>query len=118
MAVDKVDKAYLVLHFTEFSGDEITEERVTALNYTAELFLAESVLGNKTRYARMLFIAHLLKVSIYQENGAVTSRKVGDLSESYANPMNSEALQQTGYGKELANLIKVHCRGDVIFYGP
>lgn len=118
MAVTPVDKEYLTLHFSEFASDEILESRVRSLNDTAELFLAESVLGTKTRYARMLFIAHMLKLSINEGNGAVTSRKVGDLSESYAQPMSDEALQQTGYGKALFDLIRIHGRGDIIFYGP
>jgi len=123
MAVTPVDKEYLVLHFNEFNTDEFTETRISALNDTAALFLAESVLGDMTRYARMLFIAHVLKISINEGNGPVVSRKVGDLAESYANQFSGGAagfmggLNQTGYGQALKELIIVFGKSGTIFYG-
>lgn len=123
MAVTPVDKEYLTLHFKEFDTDETNEVKLSALNDTAAMFLAESVLGDKTRYARLLFIAHMLKMSINEGNGPVVSRKVGDLAESYANPFSGSAggfmggLKQTGYGQALEELIRIHGKGDKIFYG-
>lgn len=117
MAVTPVDKEYLVLHFKEFDTSDILESRVKSLNDTAALFLSESVLGTRTRYARMLYIAHTLKLSINDGAGAVTSRKVGDLAESYAAPMSDQGLKQTAYGRELHDLIRVFGRGSVIFHG-
>jgi Protein of unknown function (DUF4054) len=117
MAVQAVDKEYLTLHFSEFNTDAFPESRINSLNETAALFLAESVLGIRTRYARMLYIAHTLKVSVNDGAGAVTSRKVGDLAESYAAPMSDESMKLTAYGRKLYDLIKQFGKGDVIFHG-
>lgn len=117
MAVTPVDKEYLVLHYKEFDTDDLLESRVLALNETAALFLAEGVLGTQTRYARMLFIAHTLKLSMTDGAGAVTSRKVGDLAESYAAPMSDEGSKQTAYGRQLQDMIQRAGLRRAVFHG-
>lgn len=108
---EAVTKAYLVLHFAEFADE--TEIRITDLNETAELLIKESVFGDMTRYARMLYIAHLLKLSLLQGSGGVTAEKVGDLSRSYASPADGAVLSMTSYGVELKKIQRIKARGQL-----
>ena len=104
-----VDKEYLVLHCAEFAGEN--EGRINDLNETAELVVNEGVFGVMTRYARMLYIAHLLKLSLLQGSGSVTAEKVGDLSRSHASPAEGPILSMTSYGVELKKLQRIKARG-------
>jgi hypothetical protein len=97
MAIQPVDKDYLVLHFAEFSVEE--ESRITALNETALLFVNEGVFGSKSRYALALMIAHLLKLSQLQGSGAVDSISVGNVSEHYSTPQIKSSMGLTTYGQ-------------------
>lgn len=106
-----VDKEYLILHCAEFSKE--SEGRIDDLNATAELLINEGVFGDMTRYARMLYIAHLLKLSLLQGSGNVTAEKVGDLSRSYASPADGAVLSMTSYGVELKKIQRIKARGQL-----
>jgi len=106
---EAVDRDYLILHCAEFA--EADKGRVLDLNATAELVINEGVFGDMTRYARMLYIAHLLKVSLLQGGGNVTAEKVGDLSRSYAAPADAMGLSMTSYGVEFKKIQRMKARG-------
>jgi hypothetical protein len=104
MAIQPVDKDYLVLHFAEFSVEE--ESRVTALNDTALLFVDEGVFGTKARYALALMIAHMLKLSQLQGSGAADSVSVGNVSEHYSTPQIKSSMGLTTYGQMFETIAK------------
>lgn len=107
MAVS-VDKAYLVIHFPEFS--DVDDARITALNDTAKLYMNEDCFGDAAQYALALMIAHILKLSEQAGSGPVTSEKVGDLARSYGK-LNISNWALTSYGAEFEILAKMKCRG-------
>jgi hypothetical protein len=109
MAVTAVDKEYLDLHFSEFVSE--TEGRIDSLNETAALIISENVFGDMTRFARMLYIAHLLKLSEMAGRGNVTSEKVGDLARSFGTPTGTSALSVTTYGTELHRIMRIKRAG-------
>lgn len=108
---ETVDKEYLLLHCAEFAQE--TEGRIDDLNNTAELVINEDVFGDLTRYARMLYIAHLLKLSDMQGSGSVTAEKVGDLSRSFAAPSDQDIMSMTSYGVELKKIQRIKARGQL-----
>lgn len=111
MAVALVDKQYLIAHFPEFSDTtKYSEERIGMLNETASRYASESAFGSDTRYARMLIIAHLMKLGDLQGSGAVVSEKVGDLARSYASP-SQDNFAQTSYGQAFDELARRKARG-------
>jgi len=117
MAIEPVDKEYLVLHFAEFANED--PERIDALNATASLFVEEGVFGSKTRYALALFIAHLLKISQNQgAGGALTGQSVGDLSEQFAAPNSKTSLGLTSYGQEYLRIARQKSLGIRPLYVP
>jgi hypothetical protein len=102
-----VDKAYLILHFPEFS--DVDETRINDLNATARLYVSECF-GDAEKYALALMIAHILKLGDMAGLGPVKSEKVGDLSRSYGELKVSDwAL--TSYGQQYEGLAKDRCRG-------
>lgn len=111
MATTPVDKDYLTLHFAEFST--IGEARILDLNTTAALMINENIFGDMTRYARMLYIAHMLKLSEMAGRGNVTSEKVGDLARSYGTPTGTSALSATTYGTELRRVMRIKRAGSL-----
>jgi len=108
MTVALVTKEYLVAHFPEFNSAD--ETRIGTLNDTAARHASESVFGDDTRYARMLIIAHLMKLGDLQGSGAVVSEKVGDLARSYASPSQKD-FAQTSYGQQFDELARRKARG-------
>jgi hypothetical protein len=110
MSIEAVTKDYLVLHFAEFSGED--SARIDDLNATALLFVSEEVYGAKARYALMLFIAHLLKMSANNgAGGAIQSQSVGDLAETFAVPTSLNSLENTSYGQEFLKITKQKSAG-------
>jgi hypothetical protein len=105
MAIEAVNKEYLVLHFAEFA--DVDPERITALNETALLFVEEGVFGTKSRYALALMIAHMLKVSSFEgAGGPIISQSVGDLSETFAAPQGKSGLENSSYGQEYMRIAR------------
>lgn len=108
MAVS-VNKAYLILHFPEFS--DVDEARITALNPTGLLYVGDCF-GDAAQYALALIIAHILKLGEQSGSGPIKSEKVGDLARSYGDLKISDwAL--TSYGAEYEMLAKTRCRGQM-----
>jgi hypothetical protein len=107
MAVS-VDKAYLVLHFPEFS--DVDETRITSLNPTGLLYVSEDCFGDAAQYALALIIAHIIKLGEQAGSGPLKSEKVGDLSRSYGDIKISD-WSLTSYGAEFEMLAKMKCRG-------
>jgi hypothetical protein len=108
MAVEAVDKDYLILHFSEFAGEDA--ERIASLGVEAASIYGvdESVFGPAARYALACLVAHMLKLSSLQgAGGAITALSVGDISESFATPSGTEnSLMLTSYGQEYRRIAR------------
>lgn len=70
--------------------------------------------GEKYNYAIALRAAHLLMIRDQKGiAGQTTSRREGDLAETYNNKTNSSDLENTSYGQELQSLIN----GNILRFG-
>ena len=80
----------------------IDNEKFNALNDIANEFVNDKVFGAKTRYARALYLAHILKLGERGDNsGAVISEKVSDISRQYQSVnINADGLKETHYGRQ------------------
>lgn len=78
---------------------DVSSTTLDVLTPVAERRVNVSYFGNKAPEAIAYLVAHMIKISERNGNGAITSEKVGDLSRSYA--VNStNILGSTAYGEE------------------
>jgi len=113
MAIE-VDLEYFSNAFPELAPTEAEEDafedRLEVLNTIAALFVDDDQWGDSAEYAKALVIAHKIAKEkdshLLTGGGAVTSKKEGDVSVSYATPNSSNLneFETTNYGRQFLEL--------------
>lgn len=103
-----VTNASVIIVAPEFANEDTA--RIDKFIQYAMLYIKSEVFGERYDFAIELMTAHLLTMSNRRgQAGAVTQKRVGDMSVSYAGGDSSdEALASTSYGNEYLRLRRIN----------
>lgn len=99
-----VDIAYINNLAPEFSGE--TDARINfCISIGGSMINQTFWPADKVDFAIALYTCHLLKMGKMRGSVALAGEKVGDLSKTFSVPNFNNALQTTGYGVMLMQLM-------------